>query len=114
MCTLTNDSMITRNKNNHDNVVIITDNHVVAITEKCDVNTFNLPVKYVYHAVNTQVRDLIWSKDLHHKLPNNYKELVRIFMMCNRLMGKLEEQPLWGQFKIPHCVLPIIFSIIIN
>ena len=105
VCKPTNNSIISHNNNHRNITLIITNNHIIAILNDCTMLQFELPVKYVYHIANTKVRELMWSKNIHNKLPNNYKSIIRVFVMCNRLMKHL---------KIPHCVLPIIFSSIIN
>ena len=102
---LTNDSVVLYGDVQYNNIMIVTNNHIIVILRDCTIIQFELPVKYIYYMANTKLRNLIWSKDLYHKLPPNYKELIRTFMLCNRLMG---------QFRIPHCVLLIIFSPLIN
>ena len=109
--TMSNNSIVLHDRNN---VMILTNNHVVAIVDHNDITQFTLPINSIQYIGYDKVNKLVWTKQFNNMLPTNYKDLIRMFMMCNRLMGKLEEQPLWGQFRIPYGVLSIIFSIIIN
>ena len=102
---MSTDSVVIGNITKGDDIMIITNNHAIVILEDSTVLHFHLPIRRVHNLVNIKVSNLIWSKQIHNSLSNNYKDNVRTFMMCNRLMD---------QFKIPHCVLPIIFSTLIN
>ena len=102
---LSNNSIILHGNNNVDDTMIVTDNHIVVILQDCTMLQFDLPVDNIYHVGDIKIKNLVWSKELHNKLPNSYKSLIETFMLCNRLMKHL---------KIPYCVLPIIFGRIIN
>ena len=103
--TLTTDSVLLFDNNQVNNTMIITNNHIIIILRDHKILQFNLPVKHLYYIANTKVKNLIWSKELYQILSNKYKALIITFMLCNRQ---------FGNYKIPHCLLPTIFTIIIN
>ena len=102
--TMTPNSVILHD-NANDTIMIVTDNHFVVVNTPTDIIQFTLPFNSISYVTNTKVRNIIWSHQLYQKLPNNYKDMMKEFMLCNKLMGK---------FKIPHCVLHLVFVHLIN
>lgn len=105
VCTLTGDSVVLNAaRHNHNHIIIVTDNTIINLNNYTFIQ-IKLPVKCIQHVAHTKVGNIVWTKQIHCRLPPNYKNLIEAFVMCNRMMGK---------FRIPQCVLQIIFSIIIN
>ena len=102
---LTPDSVILYDDANYDNMMIVTNSHIMIILRSCKIIEFDLPVDYVYKIANTTVKPLTWAKNMHVKLPQYYKNPIKTFVMINRLMGIC---------KIPPPVLSLIFDIVIN
>ena len=102
--TLDDNSIVLNVAHSSNNgIIIVTNNHIIDINNR-DVLQFKLAVKHLQYIANTKVGNIMWSKEIHCRLPIKYKRSIEAFMMCNRLMGK---------FRIPYCVLQVVFSIII-
>ena len=102
VCTVTEGSRVLYNGHC---INILTGNNIVAIVDNGNIISSKLSCTTVYHLGNNQVNDLVFSKPLYRKLPCTYKEAIKGFMMYN--MRK-------KTFKIPYCVLQIIFNHMIN
>ena len=100
--TMTNNSILLHDGNN---VIIVTGNHIITIISHDHMIQFTLPIKSIQHIGSNRIGDLVWYNQMYHKLPSQFKSNIKTFVLCNRLMK---------QFKIPHCVLPIIFNNVIN
>ena len=104
VCTVSDNSMILYN-NFNDTIIILNGNHITAISNNAEIIQFVLPVTNLHYIANTKIKDLVWSKQIYDLLSNSYKDTIRVFMMCNKLMK---------QYKIPKCVLKVILDIMIN
>ena len=100
---LNNDSTIFCDNNNR--LMILTGNTITGIISYDRTYSIVLPVDIIQQIGSMHFNSIIWNRQCHGLLPNKYKDIIKVFIICNRLMGK---------FKIPHGVLSIIFSIIVN
>ena len=102
LATLTEHSVLLYDGNN---VMIVDGNHFVVILDHDKVIRFTLSSINVYQVDSNIIKNVKWSKQNHNNWPNNYKDTIKAFMLCNMKMK---------QFKIPYYVLQVIFSIIVN
>ena len=86
-------------------ITILDSNHVTIIKEYDNIIKFTLSNVNIQHFGNTKIRNLVWSEEVRNKLPNNLKNSIKTFMMYNKRMTT---------FKIPYCVLNMVFTYLIN
>ena len=80
-------------------------NNSTAIMNYNTIAQFMLPNENIHFFGNTKISNLVWSKELCNNLPTTLKNSIKTFMMYNKTMTT---------FKIPYCVLNMVFTYLIN
>jgi len=96
----------TLSSNNNKYIIFANKNKLVIIDPQNDLHrTFDMNILCVNNISGLTLKNFTWSKQKHKFLDNINKNIIMIFLMCNKKMNI---------YKVPHFVYNIIFNYLIN